>query len=121
MSSLTLYEDRLDSALDGDDELAAYDVGTPGEEPLFVGGAYGTADDDDRSWRWLGGHGGETTVHLEADVSNADRAILAGQPMRSYEIAADVFFDGERTDHVQFRERTGTFVEYEISLDADGA
>jgi ABC-type amino acid transport substrate-binding protein len=106
--------------LDGEDELVAYDIGTPGEEPLFVGGAYGTTSNDDRSWRWLGGHGGETTIFVEADVSDADTAILAGQPMRSYEIAADVFFDGERTDHVQFRERTGTFVEYEVSLEADG-
>jgi hypothetical protein len=104
--------------LDGDEELVAYDIGTPGEEPLFVEGTHGAASNDDETWRWLGGQFAEATTFVETDVSSADRAILTGFPMRSG-IEADVFFDGEKTDRVVFGERDG-FDPYELSLESGG-
>lgn len=101
---------------DGNEELRSFDIGTPGEEPLFLEGAYGTSSNESRSWRWFGGYSSETTIFVEGDVSNADRVSLYGQPMVSDEIEADVFVDGTKTDHVAFGKRMGRFDEYELSL-----
>lgn len=101
---------------DGTEPVHSYDIGAPSNEPLFLGGVYGTESDGNRTWRWFGGHTARTTLYVEADISNVDRAVLHGVPMRSNQIEADVYVDGTRTDHVAFRDRSETFDEYEISL-----
>jgi hypothetical protein len=101
---------------DGETELASFDIGNPANEPLFLRGAYGTESNDDSSWRWLGGAAAETVLFAETELSSADRAVLTGEPMRSDRISAEIYFDGEQTDRVQFGDRDGTFDDYDLSL-----
>lgn len=101
----------------GGETLASFDVGGE-DEPLYLDGVYGAASNDEYSWRWFGGADAETTLFVEADLSDADTAVLTGEPMRSNRIEADVYFEGERTDHVAFGERDGTLDDYRLSLTA---
>lgn len=97
---------------DGDEELAAYDVGT-GTDLTFLRGAFGTESNDGDTWRWLGGPDARTVVFVRADVAAADTATLTGMPMPDVDVEADVFFDGERTDHVVFDDGSA---DYTVSL-----
>lgn len=101
---------------DGEEVVVSFDVGSPGEEPLYLAGTYGSEGDGSRTWRWFGGPDAQTIVFVEADLSGADRAVLTGQPMRTDRIEADVYFGGSKTDHVVFGERDGVFDDYELSL-----
>jgi hypothetical protein len=101
---------------DGDREVATFDIGDPTDEPLFLKGVYGASSNDRYSWRWFGGPAAESVLFVEGDLSGVDNAVLTGQPMRSDEIEADVYFRGTKTDHVAFGDRDGELDDYELSL-----
>ncbi|MFB6152070.1 MAG: glycoside hydrolase family 99-like domain-containing protein [Haloarculaceae archaeon] len=101
---------------DGEETIVSFDVGSAEDELLYLAGAYGPSSDGSRTWRWFGGPDAETILFVEADLSGADTAVLTGQPMRTDRIEADVYFGGNKTDHVAFRERDGEFDDYELSL-----
>ncbi|WP_267643243.1 glycoside hydrolase family 99-like domain-containing protein [Haloarchaeobius amylolyticus] len=102
--------------LAGDEVVASFDIGAPENEPLLLEGAYGASANDSYTWRWFGGRNAETVLFVEADLTGVDTAVLTGEPMRSDRIEADVFFDGEQTDHVAFDSRDGTLDDYELDL-----
>ena len=101
---------------DGEETVVAFDVGSPGDELLYLAGAYSASGDGSRTWRWFGGPDAETTLFVKADLSSADTAVLTGQPMRSDRIEAEVHFGGSETDHIVFGDRDGQFDDYEFSL-----
>lgn len=98
-SALAFYDDG--------DPLVTYDIGTSGQEPLFLKGAFGPGSNETTSWRWLGGPDAETILLIDHDLSSADRLVLTGQPIASDQITATVSLDG--TDHgtVDFGARDG--------------
>lgn len=101
--------------------VASYDVGVPTSEPYIVGTyAPERSEDGSRTWRWLGGSLGRTTVYLDPDLGTLTGATLVGSPMVSEGIEADVYFRGRRTDHVAFGER-GDPEPYTVSLRPDGS
>ncbi|WP_440991690.1 glycoside hydrolase family 99-like domain-containing protein [Haloarchaeobius baliensis] len=99
----------------GDETVLTYDIGSQRSEPLFLRGVFGASEDSDGSWRWFGGSDAETVVFADTDLSGVDSAVLSGMPMASEQIEADVYFGGERTDHVVFDGSGRT--EYELSLE----
>ena len=99
-----------------DEEMLSYDIGNPPEEPLPVQGAYGTASDEARSWRWFGGPFAQTTLFVQEDLSGIDKGIIYGEPMVSNEIEADIYLDGIKADHIEFGARDWSFDGYEFSL-----
>lgn len=90
----------------GDERLTAFDFGVVEEEPIFLQGVFGIGSHDGRNWRWLGGPTAEATMFIEDNLTGADQAVLTGQPMRSNDISATVFFDGTQTDTIDFGRRT---------------
>lgn len=100
---------------DGGDPVAEYNIGTAGEEPVFLEGVYWQESTDERSWRWFGGRTQETTIYVRADISNADTGIIVGQPMVSDEIEATVYVEGNRTARLGFGARDG-FDEYHFEM-----
>lgn len=106
------------SLLNGDREVASFNIGDPSDEPLFPSGAYAPSSYGDVSVRWLGGQSAETVIFFEGEFSGVDRMILTGQPMISDGITAAVFSAETKTDQIQFGERDDEFDDYEISLQA---
>ncbi len=102
--------------LDDGEAVASFDIGDAANEPLLLKGVYGTASNDSYSWRWFGGPDAETVLFVEADISNADTAVLTGEPMRSDRIEAEVFVDGTKTDQLVFGERDGRLDDYTFAV-----
>ena len=86
----------------GSERLATFDIGTPDAEPRFLSGTFPAASNDEETWRWFGGQAAEASLFVSGSLEGANRAVLRGQPMQSNEISATVYFDGERTDEVDF-------------------
>jgi hypothetical protein len=101
--------------VDGGEEIAAFDIGGPGDEPLFIEGVFGPGSNADESWRWLGGYTEEATLLVEDDVAGADELVLRGLPMVSDEISAAIHFGGREVEHLEFGKRDG-FDDYHIGL-----
>nr|WP_303647847.1 glycoside hydrolase family 99-like domain-containing protein [Haloarchaeobius sp. HME9146] len=102
--------------LDDGEVLTNFDIGDASNEPLLLKGVYGTASNDSYSWRWFGGPDAETVLFVEADISNADTAVLTGEPMRSDRIEAEVFVDGAKTDQLVFGKRDGRLDDYTFAV-----
>jgi len=100
----------------GQETIASFNIGSSGDEPIYLKGAYNAASNDSQTWRWFGGPDAETILFVDTDVSEADTVVLTGQPMKSNAIEADVYFDESKTDHVAFEERDGEFDDYLLSL-----
>lgn len=96
--------------------IADYNIGTAGDEPIFLEGVYRPESNGDRSWRWFGGKTEQTTIYVEEDISKADTGILVGQPIVSNEIEANTHVDGNQTGHVKFGARDG-YDEYLFGLE----
>lgn len=91
------------------DEILTYNIGVPEEEPVFAHGAYrpnSDARNSPSSWRWLGGPDALTALYVAPKVSGATDAVLNGKPMVDNAIEADVYHNGQLTDHVAFGERS---------------
>lgn len=89
----------------GQEQVVAYDIGVPDEEPIFFQGAFGTAQNDGATWRWLGGPTEKASLFVTRELNGVNRAVLRGLPIRSGEISATVMFDGTKTDTVNFGPR----------------
>lgn len=89
------------------ERLAQYDIGIPGEEPYILDGAFDPTRRDDHAfetWRWLGGPTGRTLLALERDHRHATTAGIhaTAPPFAEKPVEADVYVDGQRSDHVVF-------------------
>lgn len=89
------------------EQLVRYDIGTPGQEPYILDGAFDPTSRSDHTfgtWRWLGGPTGRTLLALERDHRHATTAVVraSAPPFAETPVEADVYVDGRRTDHVAF-------------------
>lgn len=92
----------------GGEPYVTYDIGVPRAEPYIVEGAYAPGSDEEtalKHWRWLGGDQARSTVLFDIDIDEPTSAEISGLPMVSDEIEADVYFNGQQTDHIAFGDR----------------
>jgi hypothetical protein len=102
-----------------EDNSISYDIGVPGAEPVFVHGAYNRGESDESSpssWRWFGGPDALTATYVVPDSSDASEARLYGNPLVANEIEADIFYNGQHTDHIVFDDRKKEIGKYQVSL-----
>lgn len=95
--------------LDGEEQLATFDVGG-GPEPLFAEGVYGAESTDDRTYRWFGGPEGVTRgAFPETDLEAATAVRLEGNPppIDSQTVALSV--NGTGTGTLEMTESPGTY------------
>lgn len=85
--------------------VQSYDVGTVGEEPTFVDGAYARGSHGEHAGRWLGGPTGTAAMYVHPGAVDATAAVLTGRPISPGDITAEVSVDGERTDLITFDEQ----------------
>lgn len=101
---LAFMADQL-SIYAGSERLAEFDIGVTEEEPIFLSGAFGIESNNGENWRWLGGSNAEASLFIPGEFDDADRAVLHGQPIRSNQISATIYFNGEQTDQIHFGDR----------------
>lgn len=98
--------------------ISRYDIGSPEAEPIFIEGVYGPEqleESDVPTRRWFGGPTGQSVFYTAASDGEPATAQVVGYPIEPDEIEADVFFNGERTDHVALGNPDG-FGTYTLSL-----
>lgn len=89
-------------------ELAGYDVGSEGEEPLFGNGVYGREAADNGTFRWFGGTPPETVFLVECDLESVSRLELDGWPAAATTV--EVLVDGDTRGSTRLPETDATHV-----------
>lgn len=99
--------------------VSRYDIGSPEAEPLFTEGVYEPEQLEDSTVptrRWFGGPTGESVFYTAAPDEEPATARVVGYPIEPGRIEADVYFKGERTDHVALGDPDG-FGTYTLQLE----
>lgn len=102
---LALAAGELSLFEEGGTEVASYDIGIAGEEPLLAEGFYAPEKGDIKisDWRWLGGPTKNARVYIPQDIGDLSEAVIYGDAV-TRDISADVRFNGQKTDSVNFDE-----------------
>lgn len=82
--------------------IRSYDVGTVGEEPPFVAGAYNRGTHGQHTGRWLGGPDELASCYVHPDAADSTEVALTGRPIAAGEVTAEVSLDDESAGRVRF-------------------
>lgn len=91
-------------------QVASYNVGLPSEEPYLLEGTFqpitrqeAPEGSFEKYWRWLGGPTEQTTIYLDPLPGEVVSGEIQGAspPFSNETIGVDVYFEGQRTDHLE--------------------